>query len=146
NLVRHQHPVSALDTKFSYFHAMAVMLVEGQALPQQFTEEKAHDPVIYALRDKITVAEDPSLPRHAVVVTMTLNDGTTYTERIDHPTGTAENPLSDAQVEEKFRGLAATVIPADRVESAVKLLWDFDRAPDASELLSLLALREDEKV
>src|SRR5205085_11861604 len=110
NLVRHQHPVSALDTKFSYFHAIAVALVDGAALPEQFNDEKATDPVIHSIRDKITVSEDPSLPRRRAVVTMTLTDGTTYTETIDHPTGTAENPLSDAQVEEKFRGLAQTVL------------------------------------
>jgi 2-methylcitrate dehydratase PrpD len=146
NLVRHQHPVSALDTKFSYFHAIAVALVDGLALPQQFNDEKARDPVIHALRDKVSVSEDAALPRHGAVVTMTLRDGTTYTERITHPTGTAENPLSDAQVEEKFRGLAATVLPADQVERAVQLLWRFDQAADARELLSLMALREGETV
>jgi 2-methylcitrate dehydratase PrpD len=146
NLVRYQHPVSALDTKFSYFHAIAVALVDGEALPLQFNDEKAKDPVIHALRDKITVSEDASLPSRTAVVTMTLTDGTTYTERIDHPTGTAENPLSDAQVEEKFRGLAGTVLPANRVDRATQLLWEFEKVPDASELLALLALQEGERV
>src|SRR5207249_4529357 len=41
NLIRHRHPESALDTKFSYFHAMSVALVHGNALPAEFTEEKA---------------------------------------------------------------------------------------------------------
>jgi len=146
NLVRHQHPVSALDTKFSYFHAIAVALVDGEALPQQFNDEKAKDSVIHSIRDKITVSEDPSLPRRTAVVAMTLTDGTTYTERIDHPTGTAENPLSDGQVEEKFRGLAGTVLPPDRVERATQLLWDFEKVSDVLEVLSLLALREGETV
>jgi 2-methylcitrate dehydratase PrpD len=146
NLVRHQHPVSALDTKFSYFHAIAVALVDGAALPEQFNDEKAKDPVIHAIRDKITVSEDASLPRRSALVTMTLTDGTTYTERVDHPTGTAENPLSDAVVEEKFRRLAGTVLPADRVERATELLWEFDKVSDVRELLSLVALREGETV
>jgi 2-methylcitrate dehydratase PrpD len=146
NLVRHQHPVSALDTKFSYFHAIAVALIDGQALPEQFNDDKAKDPVIRSIRDKITVSEDPSLPRRTAVVTMTLNDGTTYTETINHPTGTAENPLSDQQVEEKFRGLASTVLPPDRVDRAVELLWSFEKVADTRDLLSLLALKEGEKV
>jgi 2-methylcitrate dehydratase PrpD len=138
--------VSALDTKFSYFHAIAVALIDGQALPEQFKDDKAKDPVIHSIRDKITVSEDPSLPRRTAVVTMTLNDGTTYTETINHPTGTAENPLSDQQVEEKFRGLASTVLPPDRVDRAVELLWNFEKVSDTRELLSLLALKEGEKV
>jgi len=32
--------------------------------------------------------EDPSLPRRAVRVTLDLNDGRTYTENVEHPTGT----------------------------------------------------------
>jgi 2-methylcitrate dehydratase PrpD len=138
--------VSALDTKFSYFHAIAVALIDGQALPEQFNDDKAKDAVIHSIRDKITVSEDPSLPRRTAVVTMTLNDGTTYTETINHPTGTAENPLSDQQVEEKFRGLASTVLPPDRVDRAVELLWNFEKVSDTGELLPLLALKEGEKV
>jgi 2-methylcitrate dehydratase PrpD len=115
-------------------------------LPEQFNDEKAKDPTIHTLRDKITVSEDKSLPRRTAVVTMTLTDGTTYTERVDAPTGTAENPLSDAQVEEKFRALAATVLPTDRVDRATQLMWEFEKASDARELLGLLALHEGETV
>ena len=133
NLVRHQHPVSALDTKFSYFHAIAVALIDGEVLPQQFTEEKAKDPAIHALRRPDDGERGPSLPDRSAVVTMTLTDGTTYTERVDHPTGTA-NPLSDAQVEEKFRALPSTVLPANRVERATRLLWEArQKSPDASD-------------
>ena len=138
NLVRHQHPVSQLDTKFSYFHAIAVGLVDGQALPAQFTDEKATDPVIHGVRAKTTVLEDPSMGRHSAAITLTLTDGRTYTEHVEHATGTPKNPMSDEQVEAKFKGLAAEILPGDQVERATELLWNLEKVPDARELVRLL--------
>src|SRR6266542_3396779 len=86
NLVRHQHPVSQLDTKFSYFHAIAVGLIDGQALPAQFTDEKAIDPVIHGVREKTRVLEDPAMGRHAASITLTLNDGRSYTDQVERAT------------------------------------------------------------
>ena len=82
-------------------------MIDGQALAAQFTDARAADAAVTALRDRIDFHEDPSLSRRAAVVTLELNDGTTYTERVEHPTGTPGNPMSDAMVQEKFRGLAA---------------------------------------
>ncbi len=138
NLVRHHHPVSALDTKFSYYHAIAVGLVDGQALPSQFTKEKAKDAVIHAVREKTEVVQDPSVGRGAAVLTLTLNDGRTYTEHVEHSTGTPENPMSDEQVEAKFRGLALEVLPRDQVDRVTELLWNLEKVSDARELVSLL--------
>lgn len=138
NLVRHQHPVSQLDTKFSYFHAIAVGLVDGQALPAQFTEGKAKDPVIHGVRAKTEVLEDPSMGRRAAAITLTLTDGRSYTEHIENATGTPENPMSDEQVEAKFRGLAAEVLRPDQVERATDLLWNLEKVADARELIRLL--------
>ena len=138
NLVRHQHPVSQLDTKFSYFHAIAVGLVDGQALPAQFTEAKAKDAVIHGVREKTRVLEDPSMGRHSASITLTLTDGRSYTEHVEHATGTPRNPMSDEQVEGKFKGLAAEVLPRDQVERATDVLWNLENAGDARELVRLL--------
>ena len=137
-LVRRRHPRSGLESKFCYYHSMAVAMIDGQALPAQFTDARAADLAVTELRNRIDVGEDPSLPKRASVVTLTLNDGTTYTETIPHPTGTPGNPMSDAMVKEKFNGLAAAVLPAEKAEKAARALWDVDKLADVRELLALL--------
>jgi 2-methylcitrate dehydratase PrpD len=102
-LVRRRHPRIGLESKFCYYHSMAVALIDGQALPAQFTDARANDPAVEALRNRIDFSEDPSLSRRAAVVTLELIDGTKYTETVPHPTGTPENPQSDAMVQEKFK-------------------------------------------
>ena len=82
--------------------------------------------------------EDPSLPRRAVQVTLELTDGRTYTERVDHPTGTPGNPMSDAMVQEKFHGLASAVLGVEKADKAQSALWSVDTMSDVSQLIPLL--------
>ena len=129
-LVRRRHPRSGLESKFCYYHSVAAALVDGQALPAQFTDERAADPAIESLRNHIDFNEDPSLPRRAVRVTLELTDGRTYTERVDHPTGTPGNPMSDTRVQEKFHGLASAVLGVEKADKAQSALWSVDTMPD----------------
>jgi 2-methylcitrate dehydratase PrpD len=137
-LVRRRHPRTGLESKFCYYHSMAVALIDGQALPAQFTDARVNDPAVADLRNRIDISEEPSLSRRAAVVTLELNDGTTYTETIPHPTGTPENPQSDTMVQEKFKGLAAAVLPAEKVEKAARALWNVDKLSEVRELMPLL--------
>ena len=137
-LVRRRHPRSGLESKFCYYHSVAAALVDGQALPAQFTDERAADLVIESLRNRIDFNEDPSLPRRAVRVTLELTDGRTYTERVDHPTGTPGNPMSDTRVQEKFHGLASAVLGVEKADKAQSALWSVDTMPDVSQLIPLL--------
>lgn len=137
-LVRRRHPRSGLESKFCYYHSVAAALVDGQALPAQFTDERAADPAIESLRNRIDFNEDPSLSRRAVRVTLELTDGRTYTERVDHPTGTPGNPMSDTRVQEKFHGLASAVLGVEKADQAQSALWSVDTMPDVSQLIPLL--------
>ena len=137
-LVRRRHPRSGLESKFCYYHSVAAALIDGQALPAQFTDERATDPAIESLRNRIDFNEDPSLPRRAVQVTLELNDGRTYTERVDHPTGTPGNPMSDTMVQEKFYGLASTVLGVEKAKKAQSALWSVETMSDVSQLIPLL--------
>jgi 2-methylcitrate dehydratase PrpD len=137
-VVRRRHPRTGLESKFCYYHAIAVALTDGCAFPRQFVDERAGDPALASLRDRIDMNSDESLPAGMAVLTVDLTDGRTITERIPHATGSPGNPLSDAQVQEKFKALAAEVLPGERVEQATRALWEIDRTADVGELLPLL--------
>src|SRR5262245_65381926 len=137
-LVRRRHPRSGLESKFCYYHSMAAAMIDGQALAAQFTDERATEPAVAALRDRIDFHEDPSMSRRAAAVTLELNDGTTITERVEHPTGTPGNPMSDAMVQDKFTGLAAAALGGEKAARARAVLWDIDKLPDMRELIPAL--------
>lgn len=137
NLMRQRHPTTDLETKFSYYHTMAVAFVDGAAFPAQFSEAKAVDPVIASVRDRITVEADPSLSGRNAVVSVELKDGRSYTERVDHPTGTPERPMSDDDISAKFRALSDGVLPREQSEELLASLWNVDRIPDFRRVMAL---------
>ncbi len=138
-LATRRHPEKGLEGKFSYHHAMACVLVDGHAYPKQFTDAKVNDPLIIGLRDRITVTSDPSLRKRAAAVTMTLKDGTTHSAATEFALGTPGNPMSDAQLEEKFRALAGEVLAEDNVDQLVERLWSIESLGSISELMTLLS-------
>ena len=137
NLMRTRHPRTGLETKFSYFHAMAVAFIEGAAFPRQFEADKALDPVITALRDRIEVTPDPSLRGRNAVVKLILKDGRSFTERIDHPTGTPERPMSDEDISAKFRALAEGVLPAEQSGELLASLWKLEDVQNVASVMRL---------
>ena len=138
-----RHPTTGVQASFSYHHSMAVGLVDGAAFPLQYSDERANDPFIASVRDKITVVADPSLPRGVVAATVVLKDGRTYKEIVEQPTGSPERPMSDAQVEAKFRALTAEALSKDRAEKLLEASWQLEKIADIREVANLM--RSDSK-
>ena len=52
----------------------------------------------------------------------------------------AHNPLTDAEVEKKFRSLAEPVLSANRVSEALDRLWNLETATRIGDVLKLFAV------
>jgi len=130
-------PASGLVGRLSFQHAMAAALVDGAASPAQFTDARVRDPVIAAVRSRIQVEADESIGPDQCVITLTLTDGREYTHRVEHATGTPENPVTDALLEAKFRMLAGHILPKVRVNRLLKALWQLEQMDDVGEIVRL---------
>ena len=137
NIVDRRHPKKGLEGKFSYHHTMTSILMYGNCYPQQFTDAKVNDPRAIAMRDRITVVADESVPKHAAKVVMTLKSGQVYTVLTPHSLGSPENPLSDQQLEDKFRAIAEDVMPKAKVDRLLKALWSLEKVRHMGELAEL---------
>lgn len=130
-------PKTGLEGRLSFQHAMTVALVDGACFPAQFTDERVLDPVVAGLRRKIQVEGDASVAQDQCELTMTLADGSVYMERVEHATGSPANPVTDAQLDEKFRVLACSVLPKARVGLLLAALWQLERVDDVGEIIKL---------
>ena len=140
-LVNRKHPRVGLEGKFSFQHCLAVALVDGVATPAQYTDARVTDPTIVALRERTSAAVDPSLTEDAAVVTLDLKDGRSYTEAVTHATGAPKNPMTDSQLEAKFRTLTGGVLPRERVDKLLGQLWELENVADFREIVALLRMR-----
>ena len=136
-LMDRPNPRVGLEGKFSHQHSMAVGLIDGGAFPAQYTDERVLDPAVAALRDKIRATVDTSVAEDAAEVTVTLRDGRTVTESVEHATGAPDNPMSDAQLESKFRTLSHRVLPQSQADELLAALWALDSADDVTGVMAL---------
>jgi 2-methylcitrate dehydratase PrpD len=123
-------PRSGLEGKFSVFHAAAVGLIDGAGGEREFSDARVNAADVIALRGKVRAQADSSLTLDAANVTITLNDGTRRELRIAHCSGSRDQPLTDAQLDAKFRAQAEPVIGVERSATALALWWRLEALPD----------------
>ncbi len=127
-------PRTGLEGKFSVYFAAAVAIVHGAAGVQQFTDAVVQDPVIAALRDRVTAEVRPDLHEDQARVAIVLKDGRRLETFVEHAIGSVARPISDAELEAKVLGLADGVLPPDRARRLVELCWQVDRLDRAGAL------------
>ena len=124
-------------------YVIACAIAERQVTPLQFTDAKIMDPTIRAQLNKVVAVADaeiealfPKLQR--VIVTVHTTDGREFTKQIDFPKGDPRNPLTDAEIEEKFDALAEPVLSDDRRKQVKEAVWTMERHEAISDLMHLL--------
>jgi 2-methylcitrate dehydratase PrpD len=130
-LTAKEKPQTGLEGKFSVFHATAVALVEGAAGEAQFSDACVRDPRVVAVREKVRITPDAALKRTQARVAITLNDGTRHERYVEHALGTLARPMSDADLEAKFRALAEGILTSSAADEVIRLCWDVNTLPDA---------------
>ena len=66
------------------------------------------------------------------VITMS---GQRYSSEVDYHKGYYKNPLTDAEVEDKFRSLAAGIIPQGRTDALLGRLWQLEDVEHIGEVI-----------
>jgi 2-methylcitrate dehydratase PrpD len=125
-------PRTGLESKFSVYQGVALALLYGDADPRRFEDAYALDPALAALRARVTAETDTGLAKDQAEVTITLTDGREVKTRIEHAVGSLVNPMSDADLDDKFRGLCEGTLPTKQIERLIALCRDCERLPDAS--------------
>ena len=127
-------PQVGLEGKFSIYHAAAVAIVAGAAAEQQFSDMAVRDPIVAALRDRVSTVIDPAMKEDQVRIAITLKDGRRLEKFIEHAVGSLDNPMSDQDLEAKFAAQAEGVLPAAQARRAMDLCRDVETLPNAAAL------------
>lgn len=130
-------PRVGLEGKFSVFHSTAVALIDGAAGEAQYADARVADPTVVALRNRVTAAVDPALAEDAAHIRIRLKDGRVVERFVAHALGSLARPMTDRDLEDKFRALCAPVLAADAVEALFAACWRLDQSADAGALARL---------
>jgi 2-methylcitrate dehydratase PrpD len=126
-------------------HLVAVMIIDKTAtFGSVHDKARMQDPKVLHLRAKVEYVADEVLarllPARVAIVEVTLNDGTSLTERVDAVRGSAENPMTREEVAAKARDLIASVIGARAGNTLIETVLAMEKMKDIRELRPLLQL------
>jgi 2-methylcitrate dehydratase len=138
-------PTTRETADHSLPYIVAATLVDGGFSDAIFAPARFADPRILALADKITVAEDPAFTRlfptqFRCRVEISLRDGTQRVAGLGVPHGHHDDPLTDAEVEQKFTALAGRKLTRARLANAWRLIQDFEHCARIDGLFDALAI------
>jgi 2-methylcitrate dehydratase PrpD len=133
-----EEPKTGLQSKFSVYHSAAVAFIDGDAGIAQYTDERAREARVVALRGKVRVTTDDTLRKDEARAIVSAH-GTCCEAHVPHASGTVDNPMSDSHLERKFRGNAEPILGRTATEQVIETAWKLDRLTDVRELSVLLA-------
>jgi 2-methylcitrate dehydratase PrpD len=127
-------PQLGLEGKFSVYHSCAVAIIHGAAGEAQYSDAVVRDARIMSLRDRVTATVDRAMHEDQVQVAIKLKSGKTLEKYIEHVVGSLGKPMSDADLEAKFRGLADGILSKPETDNLIRLCWDIAKLKDAGEV------------
>jgi 2-methylcitrate dehydratase len=138
-------PTTRETADHSFPYCVAVALLDGDVTLQSFGEKRLQDAALRELMKKVRVVREPDfVDRYPTAmptrITVRTREGKTYTKQKDLPLGHPGNPMSDAEVEAKFRQLVARRLGRARADRLIGLVWKLDRLTDIGALMPLMRL------
>jgi 2-methylcitrate dehydratase PrpD len=124
-------------------HLCAVMLIDGTvSFASSHDEKRMRDRRVLAVRSRVELQGDDALtramPSRQGIVEIRLRDGREFRHHTKAVRGTAENPMTRAEVDAKAHGLMAPVIGNARARKLCNTVWNLEKLDDARRLRPLL--------
>jgi 2-methylcitrate dehydratase PrpD len=140
-----ERPLTTIGAQMNLGYAAAVALLDGHVRPEQFTPERLAADDVWRLIERTEVREvneqqDPdwTQPGYNTRVTLTLRGGKAVTRALNQPHGGPDDPLTNAEIRDKYRALTARVVDAERAEQIERTVLDLENQPTLNHLISLL--------
>ena len=144
NALIHHRPRNELQAKFSMQFCMAILLIEGRAGLNEFTDETVLRSDVKAMIEKVDFvvdarAEAAGYHLMTTYIDVTLADGRTISGMADFGKGSPANPMSYDEVTQKFLECAEFASwDMGRAREVVGMVAAFDTLADIHRLMALL--------
>ena len=139
------NPKSAVDGQFSAPYSVAIACIEKKAFLEEYTDECVRRPDVRECMEKIEIKHTPELDRYfpesfPTKITVTTEDGETFTREVRYPKGDPENPLSWDEMIQKFERCMVNVhMEPGNQNRIIESLRNLENAGDIKEVTALLS-------
>jgi 2-methylcitrate dehydratase PrpD len=122
------------------YHAVAAAIIDGVVGEKQFSDQAVLSPGAVALRGRVTAVVDPAVAEDQVRITILMKDQRRLQKSVEHCVGSVRNPMTNAQLEAKFSGLADGILPTGQARRLMDICWNIASLPDAAQLARAAAV------
>ncbi len=141
---RAERPLAAVGAQMNLAYAVAVTLLDGTALAEQFSAERIDGEDVWSLIERTTARHEPAFDvrledGYNTRLEVTLTSGSTRTAFIEHPRGALQRPLSNEEVVAKFHALADPLVGGERAGDIRAAVLGLEELGSIERLTGLLA-------
>jgi len=138
DLCGRREPVNPVEAQLSVYHWAAATLLKRYAGINVLAQSWIDDAGIAALRARITAVADPQLARDEAMAEVTLADGTALRAHVEHARGSLARPMTDAELDDKFRDQAGPLVPGQACERLLHACRGVAGLPDVGKGIAAL--------
>ena len=122
-------------------YAAGLVLTHGNIAPEYYEDPYLHDVGLLDLVSRIKVVPSEEADRtenefNLCEMEVVLKSGARNTTRVEYHRGHFKNPMTDAEMDEKFRLMAQKHLSSDRVEKLLQLLWSIESEQSVGHLIA----------
>ena len=137
------NPHTLFDAKMSIPFSLAVAARMRAVAEHDFSEDLLGDAALCDLASRVRVEADEAMtaafPREwPAEIQVALRDGRDFLRHVPYPKGEPEAPMSQAEVETKFRDLAHVAITPAAAERVIALVRELDGAASIAPLMAAI--------
>ena len=129
-------PTTPMQAKFSLRHCAAAAAIYGRLGTEELSLTALTQPDLVELRDRVKVVADPTLGKQDADVEITLASGRSLSTSVRGNRGTPSSPLTDDELDSKFRDLVGPVLGVRRAQELLTTCRAIDELDDVSALLT----------
>jgi 2-methylcitrate dehydratase len=139
-----RYPTTKESADHSSYYITAVAIMDRGLGPDQFTPRKMKDPKVRELIGKVSLEADPSLDRfgRAGISEIRLKSGVSYKKRVEYPKGDPLNPMTDEELEDKFRNMAEKFMTEGQIKKVIATIYEMDKLDDINKLMKTLVFKK----
>jgi 2-methylcitrate dehydratase len=122
-------------------YAAGLVLLYGRIDPEFYENPYLHDRRLLDLVSRVKCLPSDEADRtenefNLCELEVVLKSGARKTVRVEYHRGHFKNPMTDGEMEEKFRLMAQKHLSADRVDTLLRLLWNIESEPQVSAVIA----------
>lgn len=125
-------PKDPSQAQMSTQHWVAAAICDRAAGVRQSRTDKLSDPLIARLRDAVRIVADDGQRRESARLSVQLRGGEVLESVVETCRGSERRPMTDQEIEDKFRTQCAGRLATGDIDAAAKAVWSLTEIADCA--------------